>query len=117
MQTMSTEELAERIAFRKDVAGFLEEITEDVTAAQLSGAVAACRAFIARHSSAEEDQCQADDAWARSFEQRTISFGLHAGKSFADIPISYLTWLADSSKDLRRYLASRVGQARIEDND
>ncbi len=51
---------------------------------------------------------------AIAFESRTIEFGAHFGKTFSEIPISYLTWLADSSIALRAYLKSDRGQKRFE---
>lgn len=54
------------------------------------------------------------DQEAIAFESRQINFGQHAGKAFSEVPISYLTWIADSSNGLQAYLKSDRGQKRIE---
>lgn len=55
-----------------------------------------------------------DDTESRSFEARAIAFGIHTGTPYKEIPIGYLTWLADSATELQAYLRSTVGRERIE---
>lgn len=54
------------------------------------------------------------DDEAVEFESTTISFGTHSGKVFSEVPIGYLTWIADSTNQLQAYLKSDRGQKRIE---
>lgn len=54
---------------------------------------------------------------AIAFEQTAIKFGIHDGTKFLDVPIDYLTWLADQQRKLFDYLASERGQDRIESSD
>ncbi len=50
------------------------------------------------------------EAEAIAFEQEVITFGMHSGKRYADVPLEYLQWLADQSRQnfhcLWRYLKS-----------
>ncbi len=56
----------------------------------------------------EYDPKKMSDKEAKLFGHTTIPFGRHAGERVDDIPMSYLTWLADDGfiDNVRRYLKS-----------
>lgn len=54
---------------------------------------------------------------AEAFEATAIQFGQHRGCQYRDVPIAYLTWLADSANELAAYLRSEIGKRRIEDEE
>jgi len=58
------------------------------------------------------------EAQAAAYGRTQWSFGKYSGQQVSQIPISYLTWLADSSlstwKALRGYLKSSIGIQRRE---
>lgn len=54
------------------------------------------------------------DDQADKFERQKIEFGQHCGRQYMDVPIDYLTWLADSKNELSAYLRSDIGKRRIE---
>lgn len=54
------------------------------------------------------------DAEAKEFETQLIRFGVHANNQFKDVPIDYLTWVADQASTLSAYLRSSIGRKRIE---
>lgn len=47
------------------------------------------------------------DEEASAFEREVITFGQHAGEQYRAVPAAYLTWLADKSIKLRRYVQTR----------
>jgi hypothetical protein len=51
---------------------------------------------------------------ASDFEHTKIEFGKHAGELYLHVPISYLSWIADESIKLRRYMMSARAQRRNE---
>lgn len=55
-----------------------------------------------------------EDKKAKAFEKSILTFGVHVGKTYADAPIEYLTWLTDSARELQAYLRSDRGQKRID---
>ncbi len=55
-----------------------------------------------------------DESKAVAFEKRFIEFGVHQGTAYKDVPIEYLTWLADKTLELQAYLRSDRGRQRME---
>jgi hypothetical protein len=54
-----------------------------------------------------------NDIQAAQFESTDILFGLHRGLSYGEVPILYLSWLADQGANLAAYLRSNRGQRRL----
>jgi len=56
-----------------------------------------------------------NDKAAERFENcHRIMYGKHKGKKYIEVPIEYLTWIADSNSQLQAYLRSKRGTKRIE---
>ena len=47
------------------------------------------------------------DEEAAAFEREVVTFGRHAGEQYRTVPPAYLTWLADKSIKLRRYVQTK----------
>lgn len=98
-----------------------EDILELAQVTKLSGHVeSAFWAEIARvmpqAQRPEADSSAMTDEEAAAFEREVISFGQHAGEQYRTVPAAYLTWLADKSIKLRRYVQTRRFLNRL-DND
>lgn len=50
---------------------------------------------------------------AKKIGNQTIPFGQYSGKRFDDIPLDYLEWLSDSSRDLSSRLDAYLKSKRI----
>lgn len=50
---------------------------------------------------------------ADSFGKTAIDFGVHKGTAFHDVPLFYLTWIADKSALIQAYLRSEIVLKRI----
>lgn len=55
-----------------------------------------------------------DEEEAKRFERKEIAYGRHQGQQYGDVPITYLTWVADSATELQAYLRSVRGRERTE---
>jgi hypothetical protein len=62
------------------------------------------------------------DAEAKAFEARTIRFGVYAGTSICNVPLSYLAHLTDPSpemdqffRDVKRYLRNPAVKRMMEE--
>lgn len=71
-------------------------------------------AFAPMPPSPPETIAPLSDEAARKFGRIVLSFGLHRGKRYDEVPLDYLEWLADSRTDLVRYIRSRRIQSEHE---
>lgn len=58
-----------------------------------------------------------NDSEANDFENSIIKYGVHRGLKFREVPMLYLTWIADSNLNLLAYLRSDIGKKRIEEQE
>lgn len=59
-----------------------------------------------------------EDDESREFGSRKIAFGVHEGKRYDEVPMSYLEWLAQRQQEgmeVVRYVESRRVQAEVYD--
>lgn len=82
----------------------------------MKGVQAAC-AKIMPAAPEPERLSSMDDKESRAFERQQITFGVHQGKTFADVPVDYLCWLSDQTLTIQRYLRSERGLDRISRED
>ena len=54
------------------------------------------------------------DEEAKAFEKTKIPFGQHQFTNYGQVPINYLSWVADQGIQLRRYMRSARAQKREE---
>ncbi len=113
---MCNQEVKDRIAGRIEAEQMIEMLqTSEKSPAWQQGFFRELhRASIASGDVTIERLKVMDDEQAKRFEKKTIDFGTHRGIEYRSVPITYLTWLADSVLNLQAYLRSERGQKRIE---
>lgn len=113
---MSNEQaIKDRIQAREEAAEILGVWTPDRSQAYLRAFALAMREFADRVLGPAQSELRVmDDAEAAAFERELIGYGRHKGVALGEVPISYLTWVADSTRTLFAYLRSDRGRARIE---
>jgi hypothetical protein len=101
----------DRIAGREWAEAVLDDLA-DHTADFLVGFR---RRMLAEYRAAEVDRTAMSDDAARRFGDQIITFGVHQGQRYDDVPLEYLEWLADQNAALVRYVRSRRVKAEQED--
>jgi hypothetical protein len=107
---MDIDKTKARIEGRKEAEAFLALCAENGEAF-MEGVRAAFHATIPKQP---EARMTMNDDEAKRFEATHIGFGQHQGCKYGDVPIDYLTWIADKAIDLQAYLRSDRGKSRIE---
>lgn len=111
---MTSEALQQRIHGREEVEALLE-LCADKPISFREGMASAMLTYAEAMLGATKSSVEAmSDEQAQEFEHTFITFGQHTSMLFRDIPIAYLTWLADQSVPLMCYLRSKRGLKRIE---
>lgn len=103
------EKAAELIAFISSEAEDCDEIGKRIIANRIMEAVAGWSQPKTPATPAVAIQPM-DDAEARRYGKQSLGFGQHADEPIEDVPLEYLCWLADTSRQtwqsLHRYLNS-----------
>jgi hypothetical protein len=107
---MDIEKTKARIDGRKEAEAFIALCAENGEAF-MEGVRAAFQATMPKQP---EARLTMGDDESKRFEATYIGFGQHQGLTYGDVPIDYLTWIADKAIDLQAYLRSDRGRNRIE---